>query len=233
MSVLAERVYNEINGIIVTALKLNSSVIVTKATKFVRFDWRTLMHYFETTGIGINPPWVIIRPGPSEEADYAMGTHHQTIPIEIFLIQSDRNSVVSEATSDGIFTFFPLPAHASFNVTNANNMFIGQRLLIADTNYSFITAITGTTISVSPIISVSQGDSITSDITSDVDVQCDIIKSAFLPKNIFQNFAILEDVKNDVSDMNPANDLEESNYNLLAGSVYIKILVGEILDGMM
>lgn len=232
MAIVTERVYNEINSIVVSTLNLSATTIVVKATKFLRFDWRTLVHFFEQSQPGISPPWFLLRPGPTEEAAWAMGTHHELLPIELFIIEDERNEIATQINGTQSIT----TSTQTITVDDTTRMFVGQRLDFrlsmnqVDGIVTNVFSSTQVTVSGLPIsFSLPDNSLVTSDITSDVDCKVELLKTAFLPGTVFSNFAILEDIKTDVSDMNPANDLEESNYPLFAGSIYMKVLVGETI----
>jgi hypothetical protein len=224
MGIFSERALAEVNAKVVTTLGLDTEAIVTKATKFVRFDWRELLSYFENLGLGTTPPWVIIRPGPEEETNWDMASHTAIVPIEIFLVESEVNRVKT-TVSNGINS-------VTQTVGSTTKMFVGQRLWFA-TAQSFAIVLTvdsSTQITLETAVNTISGETILSEIQSDVHVKMEKLRRAFSAANTFTYFQILEDTVIDVSDMNPVNEsVEKDNYILFAGSCYAKLVVGETL----
>lgn len=222
--ILSERIFNEINSIVVSTLSLPSQAIVTKATKFVRFDWKSLIQLFESVGGGLEPPYCIIRPGPSQESDWGMHNMAFTIPLEIFLVESERNKINTTVITGA--------ASATQEVTSTAKMFVDQRLYFETAGvYRIVASITDAThVVLTSSVTTVNGEGVTSDITSDVEVKIEKLRTAFKPGGSFTTFQLVTDPSTDVSDMNPANDhYGHDNYSLLAGSCYLEPLLGETL----
>jgi hypothetical protein len=219
---MTERVFAEINETVKTTLALPNDAIITKATKFVRFDWRSLMAYFEKEVIGLEAPYCIIRPGPSEPAEWGMSNHCLYIPIEIFYIDNERNRVNT--------TLSTINSPTEIVVADDSFMFVDQRLYFATTNeYGFVSALPGANVvQLSAAITPTVGEIIRSDITSDVEVKIEKLRTVFIQGVEYDTFQLMEDPLTDVSDLNPVNDhMGPDNYTLFAGSCFFKPLVGE------
>ncbi len=227
MGILSERCIPELQALVVSTLSLPSTSIVVRATKFVRFDWRQLIEYFEQNiaNAGLQPPWTIIRIGPEEEADWGMAVNAFTVPAEIFFIEDERNEVVSSSL---------LTANSNTQrVANNTGFFVGQRLLWQTAQqYGIIQTITPTipftTLGLDTIVNATNTEIVSSDISSDVHGKVELVRTALYRGGTFTNFQIVEDPVIDVSDINPVNEIEQhENFNLLAGSVFVKLLVGD------
>ena len=93
-----------------------------------------------------------------------------------------------------------------------------------------LTVDSGTQITLETSITTTANESVVSDITSDLEVKCEKLRGAFRRAGSYTNFQILTDPQTDVSDLNPANAFyEENNYMLVAGSCFIKLLIGEVI----
>lgn len=226
MGILSERVVPELQALVVSTLGLSSDAIVTRATKFVRFDWRELLEYFQqnVSGQGTKPPWCILRLGPEEPADWGMAVNAFTVPIEIFFIEDERDIVgttCTEATTDETQT-----------LASVAGIFVGQRLLW-QTNQIFgiVQSIDTLNSAVTFDVNINShiNEIVSSDISSDVHCKMELLRSAlYRGTSGFTTFQIVEDPLIDVSDINPANETHlHDNFSLLAGSVYLKILVGD------
>lgn len=225
-TIVTERVFDEINSIVVSAIGLSSTAIVTKTTKFVRFDWRQMIELFEqSVSGGMEPPWCIIRPGVDEPAEWDMASISVVRPVEIFLIESERNRIKTTITSANVI------AGTTLTVASTTKMFIGQRLYLKTTDvYVYVQSITDATHVVITVATVAvNGEELVSDLSSDVEVKIEKLRFAFKPGGSYTNFQILADPVCDISDMNPVNEAHEhSQYYLFAGSCYIELLTGYV-----
>jgi hypothetical protein len=225
MAILTERIFDEINSTVKSTLGLSNNAIVTKATKFVRFDWRALIHFFETEAVGIEPPYCIIRPGPAQEESWGMAVHAYSIPIEVFFVENAKNRFTGTVTTAVV-------AGITVETESTTKLFVGQRLYFETADsYRFVATINSATeFTVDTAITLADGEEIRSDLPSDVETKMDMLRTAFRQGTVFTNFQLMEDPLTDVSDMNPVNEhMGESNYSLFAGSCFFKALVGEIL----
>jgi len=226
MADLSGPVYDEVKVKIATALGYSdNSKIITDSRKLIRYDWRSLVAAFENTGAGLNPPYVVIRPLPSEEADYGMAVHCFKIPIEIYYINSERNKALSSISTPSSYLN---PA----TVSNTNNMFVGQTLWFLTSQTSAkITAINSpTSISLDSNMPVSTSQQVVSEVIQDVGYRIGQIRTAFRQGTSFNSFQIVDDPAEFISDLNPVNDyFEGNNYQMFGSSCYFKALVGEIL----
>jgi hypothetical protein len=225
MAILTERIFDEINSTVKSTLGLSNNAIITKATKFVRFDWRALIHFFETEAAGIDPPYCIIRPGPAQVENWGMAVHAYSIPIEVFYVNHLKNRFSGTATSAVV-------ADTTIETEDTTKLFVDQRLYFETADaYRFVTAINSATeFEVDLAITLADGEEIRSDLSSDVEARMDHLRTAFRQGTSFTNFQLMEDPLTDVSDLNPVNEhMGENNYSLFAGSCFFKPMVGEIL----
>jgi hypothetical protein len=226
MADLSGPVYDEVKAKIATALGYSdNSKIITDSRKLIRYDWRSLVAAFEKSGNGLNPPYVVIRPLPSEEANFGMAVHAFQIPIEIYYINSENNKALADITTPASYLN---PA----TVSDTSNMFVGQTLWFLTSQItSKVTAINSpTSIRLDSSMPVSSTQKVVSEVVQDVGYRIGQIRTAFRPGGSFTNFQITEDPSEFISDLNPVNDyFEGNNYQMFGSSCCIKILVGEIL----
>jgi hypothetical protein len=230
MNYLTTPLASELTSLIAEELDLTNAAIVTKATKFVRFDWKTLIQRFQLTAgsEGNEPPWCILRFGPSEQAEDFSGMSNLVyrIPCEIFLIEDERNAISTDIVS--------VTGPASAILGSVERLFVGQYLWIKNdvTEIVQILTINTNTDEVTFVGDVggtfSPGMDVISDITKDIEQKIEKIRNILKPGFTFTNFQVVDDPEMDISDMNPANEFfEKDNYNILAGSLFLRCLVGE------
>jgi len=223
--ILTTPIVDEVRAKIVSVLNLEYDIVVTKATKFIRFDWRSLVQQYEKLGFnGLKAPWIVVRVFPSERADWGQANMCQSIPIEIFLIENESNEIRLRAREDSTGT--------TVKVDSTTGLFVDQRIFFPTVNeWRTITAVNShRDFTVNSSVRVVTNDALVSDITKDVEVKIEKLRTEFSPGKTFTSFQIVDDPTTDLSDMNPANEyFLGENFNLLVGSCYISALVGETL----
>lgn len=223
MSILVERVFPEIADTIASTVGLDSSNIISKSTKFIREDWLTLLQYFQSlSSLGLEPPYVILRPMPLIPEDYGMANVYSTLPIEIFFINSERNRIGTTCTGND--------STAVKTVASTTNMFAGQRLFFKTANdFRLVVSVdSATQVTLSSTITTVNEENIVSDLSSDIECRVDQLRYAFRRGERFTNYQIMQDPESDVTDMNPLNEaLSSENYQVFGGSCTIYALIGE------
>lgn len=221
MSILSERVIPEVMTNVVNTVGLTSSNVITLATKWERFDWRSLLEFIEQTQPGITPPWVIIRQGPTQAVDWGMQNQCLNLPLEIFYVNALRNAVASQTSTTGNGVVKTMSTTAG--------MFSGQRLWFVTTGvFGIISTVDSATQITLESAITTVSEQAYSDIVSDVEVLMEKLRRIFSPLTTFTNFQIVEEPETDVSDINPANEYYgKDGFPLFAGSCFAQLLVGE------
>jgi hypothetical protein len=214
--------YDEITAKVIDVLDLSSGIVVTKATKFVRFDWKDLLASYEANPLeGMQPPWCIMRLMPSQEEEWGMANHCYVLPIEIFYITPEYLNTNTTVTTGATST--------TQTVGSTSGMFVGQRLYFITANVSrIISSITdGTHVVLTASVTTTTGETVMSDITDDIERKMEILRDTFRAGEQFTNFQLPYDSQMDVSDTNDVNiDMEHPNYTLIGASVFIRPMVG-------
>lgn len=207
----------------VQALGLSNDNVATMAVKMARMNWHFLIEQYEKGLPGLQPPFVVFREGPHQEADWGIGVESWYIPVEIFYFESVRRYVDTELSSDSTNS-------TDVELQSVQNVFVGQRLYFPDLDdYRYVESVSGNTVTVSSPVTLVSGSSAVSDVYNDVASRMKNLQKAFMPGTPFNTFQVpvIGTPSIDVSDFNPGNAvMAETNQPITCGMMELMILYG-------
>lgn len=214
---------DEVREKTVEALQLGSNNVATMAVKMARMNWHFLIEQYEKGQSGLEPPFVVFREGPHQEADWGIGAECWLIPMEVYYFESINRYVNTK-------TVLATDDDDTISVGSEINMFVGQRLYFpAVDEYRRVVGINGQNITLDSNITLDQDEPVLSDVYNDVSARMVNLQNAFMPGTVFSHFQVPVSGTPtiDVSDYNAGNQIMEANNQpITCGLMEFQILVG-------
>lgn len=224
MSELLNTVWLELASVIQNSADMPADTYITTALKIERYDLRNLIANLDLNNSNqIKLPLVVCRFYPAEPADYGMHIEAYTQRVDIIFLDRSANvpRVTVQETSVGDVIV----------VANTEGLYEGQCFVVLgkDTRVIVKSIDSATEMTVTEAVSVSTGDILEGQLSTELQMRIQKIKDSLLPGGAHTSFQILEQGVMDASDINPVNALLlEKNLAILAGTYSLVLAYGQV-----